>query len=80
MSAQSEWLAVRESSGLIDPNGTEVMAEYFVLRIYRQHPGRGGEPASLAGVVEDAEGRGRAFRNREELWEALAEFVRHPAG
>lgn len=65
---------------MIDPNGTEVRAEYYVLRIYRQHPGSGGEPATVAGILEDAEGRWRAFRNREELWEVLAEFGRQPAG
>jgi hypothetical protein len=62
-----------EGEPLIDPDGMEATAEYYIVRVYRRWRGQDGEPSSMMGVVEDTEGHRQPFQDREELWKGLSE-------
>ena len=57
---------------MTDPDGTEAVTAYYVVRIYRRRPCQDGERGLLVGVIEDAEGNQRSFQDLEALWQALA--------
>ena len=61
---------------LADPHEIETTVEYCIVRIYRHRQSNAGNPASMVGVVENAEGRRKPFRDKEELWETLAALLR----
>jgi hypothetical protein len=49
----------------------KLTAEYYVLRIYRRYAKPVPCEEALVGLVEDMDGKQRAFHNEHELWQLL---------
>jgi hypothetical protein len=52
----------------------DFIAEYFIVRVYRQPP-PGGPPTAYTGLVEDKRGDRWGFQNAGEIGEILVELL-----